>query len=235
MNWTLDIIVILIIGLTVFFAAKNGFVKTAISAVSLILAIIITSIFAQPVADFLAETAVADSIETATEEKITNLLLDGSVGINDILDGENEEFNMLTTLAGIDTQELKLWYNQNVVDKSNAESMLAEKLSGPVIELIAMLIAIIILFFGSQIVLSVLSFLLDKIARLPILRSCNKLLGVILGVILALARVCLFCFVVEILIENSAFLGSDFLASLDPEKTAVYKIFKDIDIFSFLI
>ncbi len=235
MNWTLDIIVALIIGLTVFFAAKNGFVKTAISALSLVVAIIVTSLFAQPVADFLADTAIADSIREATEEQITTLLLEEGKSVNSLLNGESEEFNTLTTIAGIDTQELKAWYGEHIVDEVSAESLLAKRISEPIIDLISMLLAIIILFFGTQIVMSVLSVVLDKVARLPILRSCNKLLGVILGVILALVRVCLFCFVVEILIENSAFLGSEFLSNLDPDKTLIYKIFRDIDIFSFML
>lgn len=235
MTWALDVIIILIIGLTVFFAAKNGFVKTAISAVSFIVAIAVTAAFASPFAEFIRDTAVAKTIETATEEQITDILLDGSHEIDSVLNGESEEFNTFITIAGLDREELSQWYAQNVVDAETAESQLAKKIAAPIIDTVAMLVSILLLYIGTQIILSILAFLLDKIARLPVLKSCNKLLGTILGIVLALVRVCLFCFVVEILIENSAFLGSDMIANLKPENTFLYKIFSEIDIFSFFI
>ena len=51
MSFLLDIIIILIISLTIILAVKRGFVKTAISAVAFILAIIITVAFTPTLAD----------------------------------------------------------------------------------------------------------------------------------------------------------------------------------------
>lgn len=235
MTWTLDIIVALIIGLTVYFAAKNGFVKTAISAVSFIIAIAVTAALAGPLAEIIKETPVANTVEAATEEQITNILLEGSHSIDELIDGKSEEFNTFIAIAGLEKAELSEWYSDNAENDKKAESVIAQKIAEPIIDTVALLVAILVLYIGSQIVLSVLTFFLDKIARLPVLKSCNKLLGIILGAALAVVRVCLFCFVVEILIENSAFLGSDMLAGLKPENTLLYKFFSEIDIFSFFI
>ena len=46
MSAVLDIIIAVIIGLSVFFGAKNGFVKTAISMGSIIVAVIVVALFA---------------------------------------------------------------------------------------------------------------------------------------------------------------------------------------------
>lgn len=235
MTWTLDIIIVLIIGLTIFFAAKNGFIKTAISAVSFIIAIAITAAFASPFAEIIKETSVAQSIESATEEQITDIILDGSYEIDALLNGDSNEFNAFVAIAGIDRAELDSWFSETVVDTETAESALAKRIAAPIIDTVAMLVAILVLYIGAQIVLAIIAFILDKVANLPVLHSCNKLLGIVLGVVLAFIRVCLFCFVVKILIENSAFLGNDIIESLQPEKTLLYKIFSNIDIFSFFL
>ncbi len=234
MTWILDVIIILIIGLTIFFAAKKGFIKTLISAVSFVIAIIVTVMLCEPFAEILKDTAIAKTIETATKEQITDIILNESHEIDALLDGESEQFNTFVTIAGYDRAELANWFDANVANSDTAESMLAKKIAEPIIDTIALLLAIIILYAGTQIILWIVSLILDLVANLPVLRSCNTLLGIILGAALALVRVCLFCFAVEILIENSAFLGSDLIESLSPEKTVLYKFFSEIDIFSFL-
>ena len=76
MSWTLDIIIILIVSLTVYFAAKNGFVKTAISASSFIIAILLTAILTTPVAEAIKASPLSVTVRNATEDRIEGILLD---------------------------------------------------------------------------------------------------------------------------------------------------------------
>ncbi len=233
MSILLDVVIIAIIALTVYFSYKNGFVKTAISAVSFILAVAITAMFASPLADYLKETSVAETVESATEEAITDMLVKDPVGVEGLLDGKSEEFNKMLALARLDRNELSAWYAQNVADSELGESALATRIAEPMVDIIAMIIAIAILFIGTQILLSIAAFFLNKIASLPILRTANKGLGLVVGVVLALLRVCLFCYVMTVLIENAQFIGSSFISGLDPDSTLFFKIFSSIDIFAF--
>lgn len=235
MNFVLDLAIIAIIAITVYFAAKNGFVKTAISAVSFIVAVALTAMFASPLADYIKETAIGETVETATEEAITNALLNTSLGIDGLLDGKSEDFNKLVAVSGMSLEELSTWYESNVVDTNNGESALAARIAEPITDISATAIAIILLFIGSQIVLAIIARVLNLVAKLPIIRTANKALGILLGIVLALLRVCLFCFVMGVLIENATFLNSEFLASLDAEKTTLFKFFSEIDVFSFFI
>ncbi len=235
MSFILDIAIIAIIALTVYFAAKNGFVKTAISAVSFILAVALTAMFASPLAEYLKESSVGKSVETAVEDAITNALVDTSLGVDGLLEGKSEDFNKLVAVSGMSLEELSAWYHNNVADTQKGESILASRIAEPITDITATAIAIILLFIGTQILLAIIARLLNLVAKLPIIRTANKALGILLGIILALLRVCLFCFVIGLLIENSAFLNSDFLASLETEKTLLFKVFNEIDIFSFFI
>lgn len=234
MSFILDLIIIIIAGATVFFAWKNGFVKTAISAVSFLVAIAVTAAFSSPLASALAETSIAESIEQATEDKISDIISESTSGITGLIDGESSEFNTLISIAGFDSEEIRDWY-QEQIRPEDSEASLAKHIAKPIIEIIAMLVAIIILYIGTQILLSIVGFFLDKIAKLPILRTANKSLGIVVGVVLALFRVCLFCFAVNLLIEHSAFLGSDFINSLNADNTLLFGFFSKIDIFAFFI
>ena len=233
MSWTLDIIIILIVSLTVYFAAKNGFVKTAISASSFIIAIALTAAFATPVAELIKASPLSVTVRNATEDRIEGILLEGSYEMSSLLEGESEEFNKLLSVARIDKDDLMEKYVS--MDPDKVAYNLAVEISNPIIDTVAIIVAIIIIYIGTQIILSVVSFILDKVCRLPVLKSCNKLLGIVVGVVLALLRACLFCFVIKILMENADFLGSGFIAELAPEKTLLFKTFSEIDIFSFFI
>lgn len=242
MTWSLDVIIILIAAITIFFAAKNGFVKTLISALSFVIAIAITVTFAQPLSQTFKETAMAETIKEVTEEKITDYLLnsgEGSRNFGALLGGENQGFNEFIGVAGFDASALNEWFTENVFDLEAAYNeairAMAEKIAQPIIDTMALLLAIVVLFFGTRIVIMIVAKILDVIACLPVLKKCNKILGIILGIVLAFARICLFCFAISVVIENAEFLGSNIIESLKPDNTILYKFFSEIDIFSFFI
>lgn len=235
MSFLLDVIIIAIIGITVYFSAKNGFVKTAISAVSFILAVAVTAMFASDLADKLKDTAIAETVETSAKEAITDALVAENIGIDGLLEGRSDEFNSLLAIAGIESNDLKAWYSENIAGDKSGEALLAERIAEPITDILAMLLAIIILFVGTQIILSVVAYFLNKLANLPVLRTANKGLGIALGIILSVFRVCLFCFAVNILIENAAFLNNDFINGLNPENTLLFNLFNQIDIFAFFM
>ncbi len=230
MSWLLDIIIVAIIAVTVYFAAKNGFVKTAISAGSFIIAVALTFCFASPLAEVLKSTSIAEKIETETEEKIETVMLDSSLGIDQLLSGESEAFNTLVAVSGIEIS------GRDIKDGSELSptKQIAKLLTPPIVSTIALLLAIIIIYVGARIILAIIAKILDGVMRLPILKTFNKLLGVALGVVLAVLRVCVFCFIVNILINNSAFLGLDFIGAINPENTLLFNLFKNLEIFGFM-
>lgn len=235
MSWTLDLIIIAIFAITVFFAAKNGFVKTAISAVSFIVAILITACFAGTLAGAIKTTAIADKIETATERKIEDVILESSLDAVELVNGKSEAFNVLLSVSRVDQNDLKEFYDSLENKSFDPAKRIAKKVSEPIIDTVALIIAIIVLFFGTRILLSIVSSVLDNVAKLPILKSCNKLLGVLLGILLAVVRISLFCFVVGVLITHADFLGNDYISALDPESTHLFRFFNNINIFGFFL
>ncbi len=234
MSFLLDFIIIAIIAITVYFAAKNGFVKTAISALSFVVAIAVTAAFASPLADALKEAPFAETVENAVTDMVKDSIADES-GLAEFVNGESDGLNAILGLAGIEKSEFVSWYNESASGGDGALTEVAKYIATPIIDIIALLVAIILLYIGTQILLSIVAFFLNKLANLPVLRTANKGLGILLGVVLALFRVFLFCFVMNLLIENASFLNSDFLAGLDPESTFLFKLLGGIDVFAFFM
>lgn len=235
MSWTLDLIIIAIFAITVFFATKNGFVKTAVSAVSFIVAIVITFCFAGTLADAIKTTSIADKIETATERKIEDVILENSISASELIDGGSEAFNVLLSVSGVEQSELKEFFNSSENRSLEPAKRIAKKISEPIIDTVALIVSVILLYFGTRILLAIVAAVLDKLAKLPILKTSNKLLGVLLGIVLAAVRISLFCFVAGVLIKHADFLGNSYISALDPEKTLLFRFFSNIDIFGFFI
>lgn len=236
MNWILDVIVLAILGLTVYFSVKNGFVKTALSMLSFALAVIAVVCLLSPVRSAMLDTGLAEKVTVETEALIENHIVDSKLqnGCSDLVAGKSEWFNGLISVVGIDRAELEEWYGAEVTgDETQRCSMLASRIAEPAVYALATLLAVVIIFVAARILLLIASRVLDGVARLPVLRSFNKLLGLLLGIVLALVRICLFCMAARVLMEHADFLGSDFLAGLDSQKTLLFGLFEKIDLFSF--
>jgi uncharacterized membrane protein required for colicin V production len=234
MSFLLDLIIIAIISLTIYFSYKNGFIKTAISAAAFMIAIIITVSFASPLAEAIKDTSVAETVKDAVEETIENALNEKATSLNDLLSGGSEKFNSMLNIAGLGDEDLSHLLAENS-DGIDPIERIAAYVANPVIDIIAMIVAIILLYVGSRLLLLLVSFILGKVAELPVIRTANKGLGIALGVVLALFRVFLFCFAMNVLIEHADFFGGWLFGSFNPDNTLLFSLFSNIDIFSFFL
>ena len=88
--------------------------------------------------------------------------------------------------------------------------------------------------------ISVITYLIGEIVKatpvdnrwIPVI--CG-LFGAVLGAVLAVMRVMLFCFIANIIISNAEFLGADALRSIDPQKTLIFAFFSGNRLFSFFL
>ncbi len=95
-------------------------------------------------------------------------------------------------------------------------------------------IAFIVLYVISKLILYFMSELLTKLFDVPILRTVNKSLGVILNVAIALLNVIALCFIINAVFDAAEFFGSDIFATVDRDKTVIFKFFSDINVFSYI-
>jgi len=242
MNAILDIIILAIAALTIYFAVKNGFVKTLLSASAFLIAVVITVTLFTPVKNAFMGTSAADKVRDRVESTIENILTNNEVEnddeINALLDkksGADDFFKVLDD-AGIKREVLKAkvdeWKSEAGV---NLKEKLVSYIADPIVNALVTATIVAILFFGSLIIIKIVTYILDKVCRLPVLKTANKLLGIILGVLLALVRIYLFCILVKILLPYGLALDIGIFGAINPDNTLLFKLFYNFNIFGFLL
>lgn len=175
-----DLIVIVLLLFAIFRGYKSGFIKTGFGVISFFVAILITFMFYKPVMSVIKEKT---GFETWLSEYLYSMNLDEKYGDNE--SGEilartesGEEYinnlpQMVTDIIGL--EEIK----------ENAKVTIIEK----IVEFTVKLLSIIIVYILAKIILSIVVWVLDSIAKLPILKQFNELFGLILGAILGLIQI----------------------------------------------
>lgn len=227
MSLILDLLILLIAGLTIFFAARNGFVKTFLSTASTLIALIIVFLFTAPLTNALLQTPLADAIHNNTEAFVDQLVEEqGAEDSYALASDRNSALYPLLESVGIDGERFSRWVGEQ---ESSLKEQFHEKLVAYIADYVTPLLlracSVALLFFGSFLVLKLLSVLLTGvIEQIPLIRSANRFLGLVLGVLLALIRVFLFCAVVRILLDTASLAGWSSLAGLDPDRTVLFRL-----------
>lgn len=165
MGIILDIILILIIGISIFLGYKKGLIKVGVKLFAFIIAVIVTLLLYKPVANLIIE-------KTELDETIESVI---------IKNGTQEIENN----GGKTTEDGFLEYMQKYVGDTVAETQneivtnVAQVVSVKTINLIA----IIGIFIVTRLGLIIFTFISDIITQLPIIKQFNKLGGTIYGVL----------------------------------------------------
>lgn len=182
MKFLVDFLLIaIIVGFTVY-GIRKGFIKAAVSFLKNIVAFIVAYIFSSRLGAWLKEQFFMEKVRSWIEDKLSELVgTDSAAGTDfEILNGHSG-FSKLLEKMGVDIEAI----NENCV---NADGTVNEKISEyiaePCVNAISSVMAFIILFVGTLLILILVGFLLNQFAKLPVLHGTNKLLGGIFGVVI---------------------------------------------------
>ena len=158
MSIIIDLIIVLIMLLFIFLGYKRGLVKVAFKLCTFFIAIIVAFVFYKPVAKLvIANTNIDETIETAITRKI---LPEGAT--------ETQEVDLSQDLPSIILK-----------NSSDTVQSISKSFTNTIIETACLLLIFIIV----KIVLKFVTALADLIAKLPILKQFNKLVGTLYGII----------------------------------------------------
>ena len=235
MNILVDLIILAIAGVTIFLAGKRGFIKTAVTAASSLIALVVVICFTGVLAGILGATPLADVVYNGTTSFVEELAENESIA--DLV--QDEEGPLLSTLdkVGVDTEAFSDWAAELVTEEDEAvmREKIVEYVAEPVTSLVMKALSVLILYVGAVLLLKLAAGLLTGIVeKLPFVRQANTLLGLVLGCVLALVRVFIFCAVIGILASTADLTGWEIFASIDPAQTYLYRLFDAIQILQFL-
>lgn len=153
-----DIVLIAIIAVFIIVGSVRGLVKTLFGLGSIVVAIILSLTLYPIVSDALATSKVGAIVQ----ESVSNLL------------GQNEQAATTT-----ENESALPEFVQNSID--NAAQQTTQALSATVTEAALNIISMLIVFVLVKILLWIIAKILDLATKLPVIHSCNKLLGGVLG------------------------------------------------------
>ena len=186
MNWTL-LSILLILAVNVLIGIKKGVIKMLFSALAIIVVVIITSIFAPKLSEYLKNnTTWDDSLTSKTE----SFLMDKGI-IKDDVEIDVSELplpDMIKDKIADGTEDALeqgiQGYNEAVVNK----------VSGVIFSAIVY----IVFFVVAMALTSIICMILDVVSKLPVLNQINKTAGGIIGLVQGLVIVWLFMIIIMI-------------------------------------
>lgn len=173
-----DLIVVAIIGITAFAGYKGGFVKTGLGFLSFFIAVVVTFMFYKPMMQIIRDNTGFEPWLTEYLSSLDTKQLSTKASQNEKEDAEEETSyinnlpDSVVELIGI--KEMK----------EQAKSVIIEK----VVQFSLKLLAIVIVYIVTRLALIVIIMVLDLIAKLPVLKQFNEILGLALGFLLGLIK-----------------------------------------------
>lgn len=194
MNWLLIIIGIILIA-SALRGYQTGFIKTAFALVSLLVALVATSIFSPMVSKALRENETV--MERVDEQFRKVIQLDKEVKKS------SQETSFIESLSLPESIKKSLIENNNAeVYKAMAVSSFEDYLIGAMSVIVINTVSYVVCFVLILVILFILSRVLDLISKLPILNQINKTAGLAVGLLGGFVKVWVF-FIIMTLFSTS--------------------------------
>lgn len=228
----LDVLIVAIVGLSIFFGVRRGLIRTAIHLFGSIIALILALIFSGPLGEYIDTNYVNTPMREWTVNQLTVEKDPSATDVDfDGLFAERTSFLVETcNFLGVDVDEMYRSYQELKADGlEQAKSAILAKMVDPLSSVISRAIAFGVIFLAAIIAIIVISLFSKFLNHLPLVRKLNKLgggiLGGITGVLLSFILVAIFSTASKYVLKDST-----------PEErteirdnTIVYKVFYNLN------
>ncbi len=208
MSIALDLIIVLILGLTFFLVVKKGFVRTVIDFASVICALIFSKLFT-PVLSSIYYDGLYGTLADKTEEMVTSLIEQNS--LPELLQAEQLTEFLSKYQPGL-AEELNVSFIKNS----------AHMITKPIIALLAYGLAFLTIFILTLILFKIISVLAGGIFELPFLKQVNKAFAFIPATLLSILYVVLFIALMQLLVPFISSVYPDVINADIIDKTYIF-------------
>lgn len=223
MQYVLDALLIILFGVFVVRGFRKGFFKSVLSSGKVLLAILLTIMLGARVSSWIDRSFVNPPVY----EKVHTKLVDIATASG----AQSDEFcrNILHQYgAYVDATSLE----EQVKAGNESIDQLAERYSTSISHTISGAISTVagylLTFLAALLVLTLLTWLIGKITQLPVLKQCDKLAGLGLGIISGFLAVSLLATILWALLY-----ATDSLYVYD--QTYLVRFFKEMNLFQFIL
>ncbi|MBE6707849.1 MAG: CvpA family protein [Ruminococcaceae bacterium] len=233
-SFILDGILIAICAFVLFFSVKRGFVRTILSIVSSVAAILISVVFTPTVSEFIYNKFLLNSITSGISGTVSSLAgSDDGSGVIKLFEDMPEAFDNILTRYNVSNSSAASMLEGAKNGTENVSSI-SEKIASPVASTISNALAFIICFVVAMIILKIIIAVIDNFFKLPLLNSANKTAGVILGVVLVFVVLSVYSSVAVQLVDALGSVSPELFGKNAIDGTIIVKFFSEHNIFGII-
>lgn len=185
MQYFLDISLVAVLLVTVLVYWHRGLIRSLMGAAKTVLAIVITYMFGETVSSWLhlsfVQPVVHDYVHTRLEEAIASGEL--SSGLAKLVNETPRWLQKLLELFHVDVEPLLQDMAEQQFDQIE---VLVFRIADPLTEFFSSVVGHAAVFLIASLLLSIVTFILGKVADIPVIRKCDRALGLILGFVCSL-------------------------------------------------
>lgn len=191
MNIVIDLILIAIVAVSAFLAAKKGFIGTVFSLISVILAVILSIALCNHVSGFINDNFVKPSVKSYIIGVVDSSSIGksyddalNSIDVASTVKSMPDGLKKVLQLADIDTDEIVEKAQKTVSDSKEAKDKLIDSIANPISSAISRVIALLVLFVVLSIALWFVCKVITAITKaIPFGKSLNTFGGLALGAV----------------------------------------------------
>jgi len=191
MSLFFDIVLLLAAVITIISCTKWGFIRSVMCLASVAIAIVVSYNFYKPVAEWFSDKIIRSAVTSSITEKLKDMAQTSSEGFNlaSLFENMPEQFTEILERFGAGREGLEAAYGKIINGSAATVNELAENITSSAVEMISSVLGFLALFVICLIALRILTFIIDSIFKLPVLRFANRLLGFLFGAVCAVILV----------------------------------------------
>ena len=236
MRLFLDLTPVILIVVTIIVCWHRGFIRSILGAAKSLIAVIVTYLFGERASAWLAEHVVGERVTNYVHTRFLAMHEQGAevFDLAHIVENLPGWLNVLFERTDASSSATGTGYMG--MSEASGEQLydMAQSFSAPITNVISDFLGYSAIFLVAMLLLTLLAFLLGKIADLPVIRTCDRLLGFLLGLVSAALYASVFAvliFAVFSMIEgaNEGFRFHEIM-----EQTMLFKYVYEYNIFRFV-
>ena len=240
MSLVFDIIILAVCVTSIALGAKRGFIKSVMGVCTLIAALCLAYAFTPTVSGYIRNSQAIENISASIGETIKSLSYteEGGYDLEKMFTDMPDAFKQILDRYNVDDSQLSESIPPSSEAPESAVDSLACAIAEPVADAISSVSAFLLIFIASVAVLKLLTWLLDLLFQLPVLKTANTMLGLLVGVVIALFWAWILCPLSIVFIRAMASISPDLFNESVIEHSVILSFFEDNkigDILSYLL
>lgn len=236
MKFFLDLSIAILFATTVIVCWHRGFIRSVLGAAKTVLAVIATYLFGERVSVWLAEHVIGERVTNYVHSRFLAMHEQGTQVFDPshIIENLPSWLKVLFERTNADSASAGTDYTH--VTEANGEELydMAQSFASPITRIISDFLGYAAVFFIALLALTVLAYVLGKIADLPIIRGCDRLLGLLLGLACAALYASVFAVLIFAIFSMIEGANEGFRFHEAMEQTMLFKHLYEYNIFRYI-